>query len=70
MKKTIKKTIELVIKLTNKVLRLARFHKPENFFRSSYITNEDSYYINIPDRLGLSNNDSQREWALYGRVTQ
>jgi len=61
MKKTINKMI-------NKVLRWLRFHKPENLCRSSYITNQDKYYFEIKDRIGLGNDDAKRSWAIHRRV--
>jgi len=66
MKKTIKTIKQLTIKLVRKVLRWARFHKPENFCRSSYITNQDKYYFEVKDRIGLSG--CQRAWELHREV--
>jgi len=66
MNKAIKKTIEYMDTKIKKVLRWARFHKPENFCRSSYITNQDKYYFEFKDRIGLSG--TQRAWELHREV--
>jgi len=67
MKKTIKTIIKFTEWIVRKVLRWAKFHKPEDFCRSSYITNEDKYYFEVKDRIGLSDG-AHRNWALYRRV--